>query len=203
MTEQTTFAPERLKAFVDAVVAIAMTLLILPLLESVSDAANDDNGTGAFLSEHAGQLLSFGLSFTLIAVFWMEHHRQYAQVKRITSTLLWINVAWMLTIVWLPVPTAMLGQMQTDPLQAVLYIGTLIMTQVTTMLTRIYLLRRPEITDTSPELLQRGVAGDAASIILFLAAMVIAATVHPVGYFALLLVALTGPFERLLLRRRG
>ncbi|WP_307361475.1 TMEM175 family protein [Microbacterium murale] len=46
MTEQTTFAPERLKAFVDAVVAIAMTLLILPLLESVSEAAIDETSTG-------------------------------------------------------------------------------------------------------------------------------------------------------------
>lgn len=202
MTEQTTFAPERLKAFVDAVVAIAMTLLILPLLESVSDVAKGDVGTGAFLSEHSGQLVSFGLSFVLIAVFWIEHHRQYAQVKRITSALLWINVAWMLTIVWLPVPTAMLGQMPTDSLQPVLYIGTLIMTQVTTMITRVYLLRHPEITDSAPERLRRGVTGDVASIILFLVAMVIAATVHPVGYYALLLVALSGPFERMLLRRR-
>lgn len=202
MTQQTTFAPERLKAFVDAVVAIAMTLLILPLLEAVSEAANDDRGTGAFLAEHSGQLLSFGLSFALIAVFWIEHHRQYIQVKRITNALLWINVAWMLTIVWLPVPTAMLGQMQTDSLQPVLYIGTLIMTQITTMITRVYLLRHPEITDSSPDHLRRGVAGDTASIILFLVAMVIAATVHPVGYYALLLVALSGPFERMLLRRR-
>jgi len=202
VTEQTTFPPERLKAFVDAVVAIAMTLLILPLLESVSDAATDDAGTGAFLADHSGQLVSFGLSFVLIAVFWIEHHRQYTQVKRITNALLWINVAWMLTIVWLPVPTAMLGQMPTDTLQPVLYIGTLIMTQVTTLITRVYLLRHPEITDASPERLRRGATGDAAAIVLFLVAMVIAATVHPVGYYALLLVALSGPFERMLLRRR-
>ena len=36
------YAAERMKAFVDAVVAIAMTLLILPLLESVSDVAGED-----------------------------------------------------------------------------------------------------------------------------------------------------------------
>ena len=198
-----TFAPERLKSFVDAVVAIAMTLLILPLLESVSEAATNNPGTAEFLAEHSGQLVSFGLSFVLIAVFWIEHHRQYANVNRITNTLVWINVAWMLTIVWLPVPTAMLGQMQTDALQAVLYIGTLIMTQVTTLITRLYLLRHPEITDAAPDQLRRGVAGDVASIILFLAALVIAALVHPIGYYALLLVALSGPFERMLLRKRG
>ncbi len=36
-----TLPAERLKAFCDAVVAIAMTLLILPLMESVGDAAAD------------------------------------------------------------------------------------------------------------------------------------------------------------------
>lgn len=36
---------ERTKAFVDAVVAIAMTLLVLPLMESVGDSAARDHPT--------------------------------------------------------------------------------------------------------------------------------------------------------------
>lgn len=202
MTDQATFAPERLKAFVDAVVAIAMTLLILPLLESVSEAADVGTDTGAFLAEHSGQLMSFTLSFVLIAAFWMEHHSQYQQVRRVTPALLWINVAWMLTIVWLPVPTAMLGQMHPDPLQALLYIGTLILTQVATMAGKLYLLRQPALTEMSPELLRRGTAGDIAAIILFCIALPIAAWVHVIGYLALLLVALSDPLEKLLLRAR-
>lgn len=202
MSEQTTFAPERLKAFVDAVIAIAMTLLILPLLESVSDAARGESGTGGFLAEHSGQLLSFALSFVLIAVFWMEHHRQYETVRRVTPALLWLNVAWMLTIVWLPVPTAMLGQMDTDPLQAIVYIGTLILTQVATLSGKVYLQRHPELTAMSADLLRRGVVGDVAAIILFSVALPIAAWVHDIGYYALLLATLTGPLERMLLRVR-
>lgn len=203
MTEQTTFAPERLRAFVDAVVAIAMTLLILPLLESVSEAATESAGTGAFLIEHRGQILSFVLSFVLIAVFWMEHHRLYERVVRVSSPLLFINVAWMLTIVWLPVPTAMLGQMDTDPLQALLYIGTLILTQVATLAGKLYLMRHPGLTDLTAETLRRGAIGDFAAIILFCIALPIAAWVHVVGYFALLLLAFSNPVEKLLGRRRG
>ncbi|MDP3952358.1 TMEM175 family protein [Microbacterium sp.] len=202
MTEQTTFAPERLRAFVDAVVAIAMTLLILPLLESVSDAATDGTATGAFLVEHRGQIVSFVLSFVLIALFWMEHHRQYERVLRVSNPLLYINVAWMLTIVWLPVPTAMLGQMDTDPLQAVLYIGTLILTQATTLAGKLYLMRHPELIDLTPERLRRGAIGDIAAIILFCVALPIAAWVHVVGYFALLLLAFSTPVEKLLDRLR-
>lgn len=202
MKAQTTFAPERLKAFVDAVVAIAMTLLILPLLESVSDAASDGTGTGEFLVEHRGQLLSFTLSFVLIAVFWMEHHRQYEPVHRVTSALVWINAVWMLTIVWLPVPTAMLGQMDTDPLQAAVYIGTLMLTQVATLIAKLYLMRHPSLIDMSVDRLGRGAIGDVAALILFGIALPIAAWVHVIGYYALLLVALSGPLEKLLLRLR-
>lgn len=201
MTAQT-FAPERLKAFVDAVVAIAMTLLILPLLESVSEAATDGMDTGMFLAEHRGQIFSFVLSFVLIAMFWMEHHRQYERVLRVSSPLLFINVAWMLTIVWLPVPTAMLGQMDTDPLQALLYIGTLTMTQAATLAGKLYLMRNPTLSDFTAEKLRRGAIGDIAAIILFCVALPIAAWVHPIGYFALLLLVFSTPVEKLLERLR-
>ncbi|PQZ58327.1 MULTISPECIES: TMEM175 family protein [unclassified Microbacterium] len=199
------FRTERFKAFVDAVVAIAMTLLILPLMESVSEAASGKLSTAEFLSEHSGQLLSFGLSFLLIATFWMGHHRQYRDVEFITGPLLWINVAWMATIVWLPVPTAMIGQMDTDPLQAVVYIGTLIMTQVTTLAGWLYLARHRELSTISTETIRLGAIGDLAAIILFAAALAIAVAASPNGYTGLFLLLLSDPMSRLLnrlLRRR-
>ncbi|GGM39905.1 TMEM175 family protein [Microbacterium saperdae] len=194
------FRSERFKAFVDAVVAIAMTLLILPLMESVSDAASGDIGTAEFLSEHSGQLLSFGLSFLLIATFWMGHHRQYRDVEFVTGPLLWINVAWMATIVWLPVPTAMIGQMDSDPLQAVVYIGTLIMTQVTTLAGWLYLSRHPELTTAAADTIRAGVIGDVAAILLFSAALTIAVAASPNGYSGLFLLLLSDPMSRLLNR---
>ena len=192
------FRTERFKAFVDAVVAIAMTLLILPLMESVSDAASNRLSTAEFFDEHSGQLLSFGLSFVLIATFWMGHHRQYRDVEWITSPLLWINIAWMATIVWLPVPTAMIGQMDTDLLQPVVYIGTLILTQVTTLAGWLYLLRHPDFTTTPVETLRAGAIGDLAAIILFLIALAIAVFVQPYGYAGLLVLLLSGVVTKLL-----
>jgi len=198
-----TFRTERFKAFVDAVVAIAMTLLILPLLEAVSDAASGDLSTAEFFAEHSGQLLSFALSFLLIATFWMGHHSQYRDVDLITTPLLWINVAWMATIVWLPVPTAMLGQMDSDPLQATVYIGTLILTQVTTLGGWLYLRRHPELTTASPDVVRGGIIGDLAAIILFLIALVIAVLAAPNGYAGLFVLLLNGPVARVLSRVSG
>ncbi len=184
--------------FVDAVVAIAMTLLILPLTESVSEAATGGLSTAEFFIEHSGQLLSFGLSFVLIATFWMGHHRQYHDVQWVTGPLLWINVAWMATIVWLPVPTAMIGQMETDSLQPVVYIGTLILTQVTTLAGWLYLQRHPDFTSTPLGVLRAGALGDLAAIILFLIALALAVFVPSVGYAGLLVLLLSGVASKLL-----
>lgn len=194
------FSTERFKAFADAVVAIAMTLLILPLLESVSDAGTKGLSTGDFFHENSGQLFSFALSFLLIANFWMEHHRQYTEVTAITPALLWINIAWMATIVWLPVPTAMLGQMDTDPLQEIVYIGTLILTQVTTLAARVYLLRHPEMTTATIGRVRHGAAADIAAILLFALALAVALLVGDQGYFALFLLLLTGIVSNLIYR---
>lgn len=193
-------SPERFTAFVDAVVAIAMTLLILPLMESASDAADSRVTTAEFLGEHRGQLISFALSFLLIATFWMEHHRVYSRVHRITTTLVWINVLWLFTIVWLPVATAMIGQLPGDALQSTIYIGTLLFTQITTLAAKWYLLRHPDLSDHPAGSLRAGIRGDAAAAVLFVVALVVAVALPEVGYFSLLLVALTSPLARLLQR---
>lgn len=177
-----------------------MTLLILPLMESVSEAAAGNLSTVEFFVEHAGQLLSFGLSFILIATFWMGHHRQYRDVEWVTSPLIWINVAWMATIVWLPVPTAMIGQMDTDMQQPVVYIGTLILTQITTLAGWLYLLRHRDFTTTPVDILRAGVLGDLAAIILFLVALTLAVFIPSVGYTGLLVMLLSGVVSKLLNR---
>jgi len=199
------FRPERFKAFVDAVVAIAMTLLILPLMEAVSDAASGKLTTADFFSEHSGQLLSFALSFVLIATFWIGHHNQYRDVEWMTGPLMWINIAWMVTIVWLPVPTAMIGQMSTDALQTVVYIGTLILTQVTTLAAWVYLRKHPSLTTAPPATLRAGVIGDLSAIILFAIALAIALLLPDHSYAGLLLLLATGIVTRLIdrgVRRR-
>src|SRR6218665_1689681 len=194
------YTSERFKAFVDAVVAIAMTLLILPLMESVSEAGTEHLSTAEFFSENVGQLFSFGLSFLLIATFWMGHHRQYRDVELITTPLLWINVAWMATIVWLPVPTAMIGQIETDPLQAVVYIGTLIMTQVTTLAGWLYLSRHRDLTAATSKTIRDGAIGDVTAIILFAGALAITVFATPTGYVGMFLLLLSSPVGRLLNR---
>ena len=69
------------------------------------------------------------LSFVIIARFWYAHEKLFDSVERWTGSLMLLNVAWMLTIVFLPVITAMVGVMDTDRLQIAIYVGTMLAQQ--------------------------------------------------------------------------
>ncbi len=169
-------------------------------MESVSEAASGHMSTAEFLDEHSGQLLSFGLSFLLIATFWMgqsppvprcgvDHGTAAVDQRRLDGD---DRLA--------AGSTAMIGQMDTDALQAVVYIGTLIMTQVTTLAGWLYLARHRELSTVSTQTIRLGAIGDLAAIVLFGAALVIAVAASPSGYYGLLLLLLSDPMSRVLNR---
>lgn len=199
--ETLTAGAERLKAFTDAVVAIALTLLILPLMESVGESAREHGTAGEWIAGHGDQLFSFVLSFVLIASFWLGHHRLFEHVHRTTRALLSLTVAWMFTIVWLPVATAIVGQMPNDIVQKGLYIGALFATSVMALVIGIYIRRHPELHDIPEPRLRSGLIADGIAAGLFLAAFALAALIPAVGYWAMFLLVLTGPLHALIWKR--
>lgn len=195
------FTAERAKAFADAVVAIAMTLLILPLMESVADVASSDRSALHWFADHDQQLLSFLLSFLIIAMFWMSHHRVFATVETVTTPLLWIIMAWLLSIVWLPVATAMSGQMDSDdPIVKIVYIGSMVVTSLIMLGQRLYLRAHPQLHHLDEGRIISGASADLAMAVLFAAALAVAVLVPAIGYWALLLMFLVTPVQRLIAR---
>ncbi|MEV7660874.1 TMEM175 family protein [Paenarthrobacter sp. NPDC089316] len=194
-------SPERLQAFTDAVVAIALTLLILPLMESVGELSDHHGTTAQWLAEEQYALLGFGLSFLLIAVFWMHHHRLFRNVRQIDPGLLWLTVAWMFFIVVMPVSTSLSTQLDADWSQPLVYIGTLFGTSLTLLLARVYLKAHPELHDMDPEEMRSGIRAGAIVAGLFLAALLVALVVPSAGNLPLLLMLLSEPLQRLDRRR--
>jgi uncharacterized membrane protein len=192
---------ERLKFFTDAVVAIAMTLLILPLLESVSDAAKEGADTATFLGDHGDQIFAFVLSFVIIARFWVSHERLFDSVERWTGWLMTLNILWMLTVVVLPVVTAMVGSMDTDRLQITIYVGTMFLNSLVMTGMSLLVLRRPVIRGEGAVPDSEILAGSLAVAGLMLVALLLALALPSVGYLALLVLFLSNPLQDLLDRR--
>lgn len=107
---------ERLVNFSDAVIAIAITLLVVQF--SVPAASED---VGEALLDRWPQFLSFILSFFVIGIFWMAHHRIFRYVARMDQGLLWLNLLFLMCIAFLPYPTAVLGEHDRSRASVVFY----------------------------------------------------------------------------------
>jgi uncharacterized membrane protein len=99
---------ERLLTFVDAIVAIAITLLVLPLADAAGELRR--GGSAADLvGDNAGRIGAFFLSFLVIANLWLAQHRVLRPVVAAGEWLTRLLLLWALTIVVLPFPTALVA----------------------------------------------------------------------------------------------
>ena len=109
---------ERLVFFSDAIVAIAITILVFNLKITGGD---DRHFTFGDLLRAWPKFLAFFLSFFIIALFWKLHHQFFFYIRAINDTLLWNNIAWLLFLVLLPFSTTLVSMHFHDPAAMVVY----------------------------------------------------------------------------------
>lgn len=193
----TTQAPERLVFFSDAVVAIALTLLVLPLTDAVPEiVAHHGEPVDAF-TEHQWQFYSFLLSFFVIGRQWLAHHRLFDQVGAVNRTLLWLNLLWLLSIVVLPFPTEMVGAFGTDPFTVALYVGATLVSSALLSSMLLVIRRNPELAREPGGISDRWQLDSVGSTVALAVAFVLVLLVPVVSYWALLLLAVPPRIARL------
>lgn len=190
---------DRLVAFTDAVVAIAITLLALPLVELGTREATDEGRLplGRLLDENAFSLIGFAIGFFVIARLWWAHHRVFGHVVRWSGGMVVLNTLWLFTIVLLPVATSITTAYtpQEHPEVIALYLGLMTVSSGLMTSLAVLVLRRPELTDgRDPETLRR-VVGSAETTVAFVLALVIGTAFPVVNYLALIVLAITGRFD--------
>lgn len=89
---------DRIVFFSDAVMAIAITLLVIDL-----------NAPVIMLP----RIISFILSFAVIGIYWESHHRTFRHIRRYDRELIWLNLMYLFFIVLIPFTTRLIGA---DPL---------------------------------------------------------------------------------------
>ncbi len=191
----------RLVNFSDAVVAIAITLLILPLVDSASSIGS--MGVGEFFKDNRARLFAFALSFAVIGSFWWAQHKMFERVKSYNAVLVWGMFIWLFSIVFLPFPTELIGSTrENSTIVHEIYIGTLLAAAIATLVQQWAIVRWPALQEVE----YRGSATiDAAGVsaVLMSVAFVVAGLAPSVGLWALLVLLLSTPLERLLRARRS
>jgi uncharacterized membrane protein len=138
---------DRLVFFSDAVFAIVITLLVLPLAAEFEVPSGSRSLADEVWSQWP-RMLSFAVSFLVIGQFWIAHHSMFERIRRYDHGLLWLNLVFLLTISFQPFPTAVLGARleSDDQFPVVFYAASMTLSSATLTLSWLYA-RRRDLTD--------------------------------------------------------
>jgi uncharacterized membrane protein len=120
----------RLETLVDGVFAVVMTLLILDVKVPQEPAELH----GAALSQQLVAdllklrftVLAYAISFVIAGIYWVGHHNQFPFIRRTDRTLLWINVLFLIGVVFIPFSTSLLATYPDQQSAVAVYGGNLI-----------------------------------------------------------------------------
>lgn len=118
----------RLEAFCDGVFAIALTLLIIDIKIPSTEKINNTVDFWLAIRHILPSIFAFLLSFAIILITWVNHHYALRLGNKISSRFIYANGFLLLTVVFLPFPTSLIGEyLLTDYASpaVILYDGTM------------------------------------------------------------------------------
>jgi uncharacterized membrane protein len=114
----------RFEAFSDGVFAIAITLLILEIHLPDAETLNNQQLL-LYLAHLWPQLLIYVTSFATIGIIWLNHHGTFIHIERLDRGTLALNLLLLLTVCFVPFPTALVAKYGALPASTALYGATL------------------------------------------------------------------------------
>lgn len=162
--------PNRLEAFSDGVFAIIITIMVLELRPP---AENSPAAIWAMLPVVGAYLLSF----IIVGVHWLSHHRLVDQLHMVTPGFLWANLALLFWLSLLPFATANMGHHHWVGFSVLAYMGVILGCSICLLVMRIM----------APRMARPGAAAGAhaatialsATIVVLQAATTVLAAFHP------------------------
>ena len=99
---------ERMVFFSDAIFSVAITLMALEIRLPELDPEHAADQIGAALAALVPHIEVYVLTFVVIGVYWLVHHRLFRAIQRFDFPLMWLNLIFLM-IALIPVATNALG----------------------------------------------------------------------------------------------
>lgn len=103
MSQEALIPKSRLEAFSDAVIAIAITIMVLEL--KVPHTAE-----AAALKPVFPVFLSYMLSFLYLGIYWNNHHHLFHAAKQVNGRIMWANLHLLFWLSLIPFATGWIGE---------------------------------------------------------------------------------------------
>jgi uncharacterized membrane protein len=92
------------------VFAIALTLLIIEIRIPSSEGIGTSREMWLALRHLAPSICAFVVSFAVIFITWVNHHAAFRLVNKSSASFIYANGFLLLTVVFMPFPTALVGE---------------------------------------------------------------------------------------------
>ena len=135
----------RIEALTDGIFAIAMTLLVLNL--ALPQAGNADLVN--LLRGQTGIFVNYAMSFVILALFWMGHHRQFHFIKQTDGTLLWINIFALMFVALVPFSTSLIGDYASEQLASFFFASNIFIVGMLSLSNWVYATKGHRLVDHS------------------------------------------------------
>ena len=156
----------RLEAFSDGVLAVAITIMVLEL--KIPHGVSFD-----VLLPLMPKFLSYVLSFIYIGIYWNNHHHMLHTTQKVTGGVLWANHHLIFWLTMVPFATGWMGENHFAPIPIIVYGGVLLMCALAYVILQKTIIR----TQGPGSVLEKAVANDwkgKISPVFYLTAMIVA-----------------------------
>ena len=167
----------RLEAFSDGVIAIIITIMVLEL--KVPHGADPRLLLGVW-----PVLLSYALSFLMVAIYWVNHHNLLRHAKHASTTVLWCNIFLLFCLSLVPFATSYMGENAFTPFSTAVYSAVMLLAGIAYVPLRAAIAAQSKGTTEYETIWTRAARKNYLSLALYAAAVPLA-FVHPAISLAL------------------
>ena len=148
----------RIEAFSDAVIAIAMTIMVLELrVPHGSDWAAVRPLVPVFLT--------YVLSFVHLAIYWNNHHHMLQAADRVSGAILWANMHLLFWLSLIPFTTGWMGENDFAELPTAVYGVVLLMAAIAYFILQTTIVRAHGADSTLAAALGRDIKGKISPVL--------------------------------------
>lgn len=140
----------RLEALTDGIFAVAMTLLVIELKVPETAHIETTAQLHAALAHLLPKFIAWLISFFVLAIFWVSHHRLFHFVRHVDVPLQWLTIGYLTCVSLMPFSSALTGEYGGALISQVFYSINMALLSVMALLKSRYVFHHPELCGPTP-----------------------------------------------------
>ena len=141
-------SPRRIEALTDGIYAVAMTLLVIELKLPEHAGIHTAADLPHALVDLSPKFGSWIISFLVLALFWIAHHRVFNHVRQVTGRLIALNIFQLAFVSFMPFCSALIGEYRGALLAQIVYSTNMCLLAIFSLLLARHVYRHPDLSST-------------------------------------------------------